>query len=67
MQIVLDIPDKTVALTVTIVEPYKACVEAYNHAQLKEISMPCALCRFNPPSSRDGKPCSYCPAEGGAS
>lgn len=34
MQIILDIPDKTVALTVTIVEPYKACVEAYNYTQL---------------------------------
>lgn len=25
---------------------------------------PCDLCRHNPPSSGDGKPCSYCPAEG---
>lgn len=24
--------------------------------------MPCELCAFNPPSSRDGKPCSVCPA-----
>ena len=24
---------------------------------------PCDLCRHNPPSSGDGKPCSYCPAE----
>ena len=24
---------------------------------------PCILCRFNPPSSSDGKPCSMCPAE----
>ena len=23
---------------------------------------PCDLCRFNPPSSGDGKPCSMCPA-----
>ena len=24
---------------------------------------PCDLCRFNPPGSGDGKPCSMCPAE----
>lgn len=24
---------------------------------------PCELCRFNPPSSGDGKPCTMCPAE----
>lgn len=23
---------------------------------------PCELCMYNPPSSRDGKPCSVCPA-----
>lgn len=23
---------------------------------------PCDLCRYNPPSSGDGKPCSMCPA-----
>jgi hypothetical protein len=26
---------------------------------------PCDVCRYNPPSSTDGKPCSVCPAEGG--
>ena len=25
--------------------------------------LPCDVCRHNPPSSGDGKPCSYCPAE----
>lgn len=25
---------------------------------------PCDVCRYNPPSSTDGKPCSVCPAEG---
>ena len=25
---------------------------------------PCDACRYNPPSSTDGKPCSMCPAEG---
>lgn len=24
---------------------------------------PCDCCRFNPPSSGDGKPCSICPAQ----
>ena len=24
---------------------------------------PCDMCRFNPPSSGDGKPCTLCPAE----
>ena len=28
-----------------------------------ESSSPCDLCVNNPPSSMDGKPCSYCPAE----
>ena len=26
--------------------------------------IPCTFCRFSPPSSRDGKPCTMCPAEG---
>ena len=25
---------------------------------------PCDVCRHNPPSSMDGKPCCICPAEG---
>ena len=24
---------------------------------------PCDVCRYNPPSSMDGKPCTMCPAE----
>ena len=24
---------------------------------------PCDVCRYNPPSSNDGKPCAMCPAE----
>ena len=24
---------------------------------------PCDVCRYNPPSSGDGKPCTMCPAE----
>ena len=25
---------------------------------------PCTFCRYAPPSDDDGKPCTYCPAEG---
>lgn len=28
----------------------------------KEYTSPCDLCRYNPPSSFDGKPCALCPA-----
>lgn len=30
----------------------------------QEPKSPCDLCRYNPPSSADGKPCTMCPAEG---
>lgn len=30
---------------------------------LEEKKSPCDLCRHNPPSSFDGKPCCMCPAE----
>lgn len=44
------------------------------HNKLKEIDLiniigelengsPCDVCKFNPPSSCDGKPCTMCPAE----
>ena len=29
-----------------------------------EATYPCDLCVYNPPSSLDGKPCTYCPATG---
>ena len=29
-----------------------------------EDETPCYLCKYNPPSSTDGKPCCMCPAEG---
>lgn len=28
------------------------------------VNDPCVLCRFNPPSISDGKPCVFCVAEG---
>lgn len=31
----------------------------------QEPTSPCDLCRHNPPSSADGKPCTMCPAEKG--
>lgn len=33
---------------------------------LQEPKSPCDLCRYNPPSSGDGKPCTMCPSEGRA-
>jgi len=51
-----------------------ACIEATKAGmtvdRLRELAQadregisPCAFCRFNPPSSGDGKPCCMCPAE----
>ena len=31
--------------------------------QMQEPKYPCDLCRYNPPSSCDGKPCTMCPAQ----
>ena len=45
------------------------CDEISNEAYKKivchceENDSPCDLCRYNPPSSVDGKPCTMCPAE----
>ena len=39
--------------------------EAYDMAiSLLKCVSPCDVCRFGPPSSTDGKPCTMCPAEG---
>lgn len=41
-------------------------IEALNEAIKmveQEQKSPCDLCRFNPPSSCDGKPCTMCPAQ----
>lgn len=32
--------------------------------QPNEPTHPCDLCVYNPPSSLDGKPCTFCPATG---
>lgn len=39
--------------------------EAKVFYEKEEPTSPCDLCRFNPPSSADGKPCTMCPAEKG--
>ena len=42
-------------------------IEALNEAIKmveQEPTSPCDVCRYNPPSSGDGKPCTMCPAEG---
>lgn len=31
--------------------------------QTNEFLFPCDFCAYNPPSSFDGKPCAFCPAE----
>lgn len=43
--------------------------DEYNLDRLRELAQadkecisPCTFCRFNPPSSGDGKPCCICPA-----
>ncbi len=51
----------------TVVDSYEQqdgkaeAIEAWNKRMPKT---PCDLCRFAPPSSGDGKPCSMCVAEG---
>lgn len=41
------------------------CIEeAPTLTQPNEPTYPCDLCVYNPPSSLDGKPCTFCPATG---
>jgi hypothetical protein len=41
---------------------------AYSYGKADALSQepisPCDVCKYNPPSSMDGKPCTMCPAEG---
>lgn len=32
-------------------------------SELEKLKTPCDLCKFNPPTSSDGSPCSMCPAQ----
>lgn len=45
------------------IERCKACPLCYaDKMRHTEPKTPCDLCLYNPPSSRDGKPCTMCPA-----
>lgn len=44
------------------IETYKMAIEALKKQLQERAKTPCDLCRYNPPSSRDGKPCTMCPA-----
>ena len=49
------------------IDKCKECPHCYTDKErhkANEALMPCDVCRFNPPSSCDGKPCCMCPAEG---
>ena len=35
-----------------------------NGTPIPDNATPCDFCRYNPPSSTDGKPCCMCPATG---
>lgn len=43
-------------------ESYKLAITALREQEALENDGVCGLCAYNPPSSGDGKPCSYCPA-----
>ena len=45
-------------------EQKRYCVTEWDSDSEACANSPCHLCRFNPPGSGDGKPCSMCPAEG---
>lgn len=42
------------------IEVHTAAVAALRERE--KLKTPCELCRYNPPSSSDGKPCTMCPA-----
>lgn len=67
MKLIIDIPKKTFedlrqSVFITVGETFAKRLIKYikNGTPLES---PCDLCRYNPPSSTDGKPCSMCPAE----
>ena len=46
------------------VDGFAIANEVYNTGYRKQSKLtPCDCCKFNPPSSTDGKPCSVCPAQ----
>jgi len=40
----------------------EAVIKLQMAVETLEQTSPCDLCRYNPPSSGDGKPCTMCPA-----
>ena len=44
--------------------PVEVIEKAPTLTQPNEPAYPCDLCVYNPPSSLDGKPCTFCPATG---
>lgn len=55
-----DFRDPKVAFMITAQKTAAALYHA-NYCKRSDAT-PCDNCRFNPPSSGDGKPCSVCPA-----
>ena len=45
-------------------QPDSYCMKAEKIIKEKALKTPCDLCRYNPPGSGDGKPCTMCPAMG---
>ena len=43
-------------------EYHKLCLEALTRQKNSSVEGVCGSCVYNPPSSGDGKPCSYCVA-----
>ena len=43
-------------------EDLQEYIENYSNHTLDKMLTPCDMCKYNPPSSKDGKPCSICPA-----
>lgn len=44
------------------VEMFQMAITALREREMLDNCGVCGLCAYNPPSSGDGKPCSYCPA-----
>ena len=67
MKLIVDIPEETYTAIKNNLDTFP---RKYKEWGLQAIAdgiphpCPCDLCRYNPPSSADGKPCSMCVAEG---
>lgn len=42
----------------------KSIIDMLNDLPSAQQWIPCDACKYNPPSAKDGKPCTMCPAEG---